>query len=308
MYRTRHFPADLDTPSGGAFVRRGLAYYGARAAKRRLQALLKPGSDRWRDAALVKDAYDAERGYTLEREAALSFDELVYGSADRFDAVPESDFILLDDAVVWAPTRTSRRFLVEEIERQVRRLTSPGSTVVELGSGSGRNLLHLRKCLPDRRFVGLELSPVSVKLARHLSDKFALPVEFIEADVCRDLAAPLAADLVYSSHALEMMPRQFVGAVRNALAISQGHVLFFEPIPELWPADLRGWTSHLRAYVMDRLDGFMPALHRELAARPEWTVVSAERLRTSTNPVNETCRVLVRRTKQAGDAGEAPRQ
>jgi hypothetical protein len=302
LYRTRHFPADLDTPSGGAFVRRGLAYYGARAAKRRLQALLKPGSDRWRDAEAVRDAYDAERGYTLEREAALSFDELVYGSADRFDTVPESDFILLDDAVVWGPTRTSRRFLVEEIEQQVRRLTSPGSTVIELGSGSGRNLLHLRKCLPDRRFVGLELSPVSVKLARHLSDKFQLPVEFVEANVCQDLAAdvPRAADLVYSSHALEMMPRQFVGAVRNALTLSQAHVLFFEPIPELWPTDARGLTSHLRAYVMDRLDGFMPVLHRELAARPGWTVVNAERLRTSTNPVNETCRVLVTRKNQAG--------
>lgn len=300
MYRTRHFPADLPTPSGAAFVRRGLAYYGARAAKRRFQALLKPGADRWRDAAMVKGAYDAERGYTLEREAALSFDELVYGSADRFDTVPDSDFILLDDAVVWGLTRTSRRFLVEEIERQVRQLTSPGSTVVELGSGSGRNLLYLRKCLPDRRFIGLELSPVSVTLARHLSQKFELPVEFIEANVCRDLpaGAPAAADLVYSSHALEMMPRQFVGAVRNALTLSAAHVLFLEPIPELWPADARGLTSRLRAYVMDRLDGFMPALHRELAARPEWTVVNAERLRTSTNPVNETCRVLVRKKTQ----------
>jgi hypothetical protein len=98
---------------------------------------------------------------------------------------------------------------------------------------------------------------------------------------------------VYSSHALEMMPRHFVGAIRNALSLSKRHVVFLEPIPELWPADARGLTSHFRAFVMDRLNGFMPALRAELASRPEWAIDTAERLRTSTNPVNETCLVLL---------------
>ena len=68
--------------------------------------------------------------------------------------------------------------------------------------------------IADRRFIGLELSPVSVTLAKRLSERFGLPVGFFEANVCQPLpaAVPRDADLVYSSHALEMMPRTFVGA------------------------------------------------------------------------------------------------
>jgi hypothetical protein len=297
MHHTRHFPATIATPSGSAFVFRALRYYAPRAAKRQFNTLLQPGSDRWRDATVVKEAYDAERGYTLDRESTLTFDELVYGSADRFDAVPDSDFILLDDRVVWGPTRASRRFLVEELEKHVARLVPDGGTVVELGSGNGRNLLYLRQKFPDRRFIGLELSPVSVTLARRLSEKFELPVTYFEANVCQPLAesVPRGVDLVYSSHALEMMPRSFVGAIDNALALSSRHVVFLEPIPELWPANARGLTSHLRAYVMDRLNGFMPALNERLESRRDWNLVAAERLRTSTNPINETCLVHLQR-------------
>ena len=86
--------------------------------------------------------------------------------------------------------------------------------MVELGSGSGRSLLFLKKRLPDRRFVGLELSPVSVQMARRLSEKFALPVDFVQA----------------------------------------------------------------------------------LAHHSGWHLQAAERLRTSTNPINETCRIHVART------------
>src|SRR5687767_11769999 len=103
MYQTRHFPAAFNAPSGDAFVRRAFVYYAPRALKQRVRSLITPGADQWRSAATVQRAYDAERGYTLEHEDSLSFEELVYGSADRFDTVPASDFVLLDDRVVWAP-------------------------------------------------------------------------------------------------------------------------------------------------------------------------------------------------------------
>jgi hypothetical protein len=93
-----------------------------------------------------------------------------------------------------------------------------------------------------------------------------------------------------------MMPRQFVGAVDNALRVSSAHAIFFEPVPELWPSTPRGWASHCRAYVMDRLRGFMPALGKRLPQHPAWRIQSARRLGTSTNPINETCRVHLART------------
>jgi SAM-dependent methyltransferase len=203
----------------------------------------------------------------------------------------------MDDRVVWGRTADSRRFLVEEIERQVQALVPSGGLVVEIGSGNGRNLLNLKRKFPDRRFLGLELSPVSVQLARHLSTRFGMPVEFATSNACEPFPStvPLDAHLVYSSHALEMMPRSFTAALRNILHLARAHAVFFEPVPELWPASARGWASHLRAYVMDRLRGFMPALAREITSQADWRISSALRLGTSTNPINETCRVHVTR-------------
>jgi hypothetical protein len=297
MYETRHFPATFSHPSGNAFVGRALAYYGARAVKRRLASVLNPAVATWRDTATVQAAYDAERGYALGRTSRLGFDELIYGSVDRFDEAPESDFILLDDRVVWAPTRKSRGFLIGEIERRIGAVVPPGGTVAEFGSGNGRNVLYLKSRMPESHFVGLELSPVSVELARHLSTQFGHPVRFDVANACQPLppGAPDRVDVAFSTHALEMMPRAFVGAIDNMLSIATRHVLFFEPIPELWPSTPRGWASHCRAYVMDRLRGFMPALVKRAAASG-WRLDEAERLRTSTNPINETVVVTLSRT------------
>jgi SAM-dependent methyltransferase len=294
MYTTRHFPATLRSASGQAFVRRAAAHYGARAAKRAVASVVKPGSVRWRSATTVSAAYDTERGYTLERVAALDFEELVFGSADRFDAVSDSDFILLDDRVVWDLTRKSRRFLVEEMHRRFAALATPGSTIGEFGSGNGRNIFYLKTRMPDCEFVGLDLSPVSVDLARQLAVQHRCPARFEVANVCEPLpdAAPKTVDIAFSSHALEMMPRTFPGAIDNMLRIATRHVLFFEPVPELWPWTARGAASHWRAYVMDRLRGFMPVL-RQRAAAAGWRVVEARRLRTSTNPINETVFVQV---------------
>jgi SAM-dependent methyltransferase len=168
--------------------------------------------------------------------------------------------------------------------------------VLEMGSGNGRNLLYLKQQLPDRHFFGLELSPVSVHLAQALSARHGLEVGFQQANACEALPAsvPAGVDLVYSSHALEMMPRIFVKAIGGMLKLARSHVLFFEPVPELWPSSARGAASHLRAYVMDRLRGFMPVLEQQVKDAG-WRVVSAERLKTSTNPINETAFVHVAR-------------
>jgi hypothetical protein len=307
MYRTRHFPASFFRPSGSAFVCRALAYYGPRAIRRRVQSVFNPGAATWRNAATVQAAYDAERAYTLERTATLDFDELVYGSADRFDAVPVSDFVLLDDRVVWGPTRASRRFLIEHIASRVDDLVPPDGTVVEFGSGNGRNLLYLKSRFPDRRFVGLELSPVSVDLARHLSGQFGHPVRFEVADACAASLPhiPDRVDLAFSCHALEMMPRSFPRAIDNMLALASHHVLFFEPVPELWPSNGRGLASRCRAYVMDRLRSFMPVLIAR-AAEAGWAIASAQRLETSTNPINETVAVVLVRNESRSDPRRRP--
>lgn len=233
----------------------------------------------------------------LQRFEKLSFEELVFGSADKFDETPDSDFTLVANRVIWGSSRDARRFVADRLVREIGRHSRPGDSIVELGSGSGRNLLLLKQTYPDREFYGFELSPVSVELARHSSERFNLPVRFETADATQPLpnivAGPVA--VAFSAHALEMMPRIFAGAIRNMLDLQPAHALFFEPVPELWPRTMRGLASHARTVTLDRLRAFMPALKAELRARPGWRIERAERLGTASNPLNETCLVHLTR-------------
>jgi SAM-dependent methyltransferase len=299
VYSTRHFPKQLATTSGSGFVRRSFAYYVPRALRRRLGRLSRGSVIR--DAGTVRTVYDTERGHMLARIGKLTFDELVFGTADKFDETPDTDFTLQRDRVVWGSSSESRRMIAERLADEIANLTEPGSLVVEMGSGSGRNLLFLKRRLPDREFLGYELSPVSVELARRSSERFALAVRFETADATKPLPriGDGRVDVVFSSHALEMMPRIFVGAVRNMFDLQPAHLLFFEPVPELWPRNLRGMASRARTITLDRLRNFMPALRSELARRGGWQLVRAERLRTAINPLNETCFVHLRRETPA---------
>jgi hypothetical protein len=240
----------------------------------------------------VRKAYDTNRKTELERLESLDWESYIYFPADW------TDFVLLDDEVKWGPLRTPRTKLLQRLTEVVSCYAVPGATIIEFGSGDGRNVLHLKKTFPSTSFIGLELSDVSVDLSRRAARKFGVDAQFVLANVCD--ALPRLPDsknvsLAYSSFALEMMPRIFTRAVENMAATSSAGLAFFEPAGELWPRNLRGLSSRLRVLQMDRLRGLVRKV-RTLASAGDWDVVSMERMRTGINPLNEACEIHLRRT------------
>jgi SAM-dependent methyltransferase len=210
---------------------------------------------------------------------------------------PRSDFAVLDDRLIYMSLPETLKRFSSELVDVVGRLVKDGETVIEFGSGSGRNLLYLKKHFPKINFIGLELSPVSVDLSREAAKKFGVDVSFYVSNVCEtlpDFPNKGKAALVYSAHALEMMPRIFPNAIHNMLATSAKSVIFYEPVEEYWSKDLRGLVSWLRVRYMDRLRGFMPALHQQMEQQ-RYVLVSAERFKTTINPINETVKVHIER-------------
>jgi len=210
-----------------------------------------------------------------------------------------TDFVLLDDEVRWGALRTPRTKLIQRLTDVVSRYAVPGATIIEFGSGDGRNILHLKKRFPATSFIGLELSDVSVNLSRCAARKFGLDAQFCQADVCGPLPQlPDRKDvtLAFSSFALEMMPRIFTRAVDNMAASTSAGLAFFEPAGELWPRNLRGLSSRLRVLQMDRLRGLVRKVNT-LSANDDWDVVSMERTKTGINPLNEGCEIHLRRAR-----------
>ena len=284
-YRTGWIPVrEVSGPSD--LVTKAFLYYAALLIPRTLFQK--------RTVETVRTAYNLDRQKMVDDLEGIDWDSYVFFSKDR------KDFTLIDGQVRFSEWRAPRELLLNELKDAVSSVARPGATVVEFGSGDGRNLFYLKKCFPDMKFVGFELSDISVGLSQAASTKFKVAdVSFYCADVTRTLPIDLSQENViccFSSFALEMMPKIFQGAVDQMLSLSSDLVVFFEPVDELWSHDLRGWASKLRVLNLHRLRGLYRYV-QEVARKGEWTIERAQRSGIAINPFNEMVQIRLKRKK-----------
>ncbi|MCZ8312835.1 MAG: class I SAM-dependent methyltransferase [Magnetospirillum sp.] len=230
---------------------------------------------------LERSTADMRVGYDKVRSSIDigSFEEFVVGNLS-------DDFTLIDGRVEFTSPQRAAAYRMDALLEWVRRYAKDGS-IVEFGSGAGRNLLHLARAGIRNPLIGLELSPVSAELSRRAASEFACDIRFESCDVTDALPSLGPVDVVFSVHAFEMMPRVFVRGLANISRLQPRAAIFFEPIEELWPKSLLGLIGRLRVRQLDRLKGFYrPA--SELGR-----VVEAKSLGYATNPLNPTAVMAV---------------
>lgn len=276
MVRSNLLGTEVSKPTGSAFLRAALSHYLPLYVRYKFKG--RPE----RTPETIRRAYEEHRTecFRYFKDKRPDLDAYVFGSET------EKDFCLIDDRIVYEVISRPNRAITETIESYLGPyLRRPGAFAVEFGSGDGRNLLWLKKRFPEAGFLGLELSPTSVELSRAAAEYYGLKVDFVEANVCEPLPEqPQPVSVCFSVHALEMMPRLFTRAVDNMLALARDAVLFFEPVEELYPVNLRGLLSRTRVFCLDRLCGLKKYLERK-----QQSLVTAKRLRTAGNPLNEGC-------------------
>ncbi len=189
--------------------------------------------------------------------------------------------------IVFGPFAKTLTNCQQNIEKKLMPYLKSGATIIEFGCGDGRNLFYLKNKYPGVSFKGFELSEVSVDLATKASQKYNVKVDVFKADISKKMPK-MKADAVFSCHALEMMPRIFVGAAKNMLQSSE-NVLFFEPIEDFWPLSLRGIVSRMRVKSLDRLTGLVDWCEEN--AR----ILDHQLLQDSLNPLNQTVYLSITR-------------
>lgn len=245
--------------------------------------LRRLGRLRRRTPATVTASYDTVRG----RMRLTDFDEFVFGKPN------DPEIVLADSHVRWGSRtevrRTEREHVIDVIADACAGIDAP--VVLEVGTGTGANLLLLKRRHPHVHAIGLELSPVSVELARQAAERFDADVDFHVADVSQPLDIDLGrpVDVVFSCHALEQMPDVFTGAVDNVLRLARSEAIFFEPVGECYPRGLRGFVGRWRLTAVDYLNG----LHQTLVARGA-AITSVRALGFGVTPFNETVEIRVR--------------
>ncbi|HEX2886171.1 class I SAM-dependent methyltransferase [Vineibacter terrae] len=175
----------------------------------------------------------------------------------------------------------SRKYYLLGRDHLIARLQpAPGATVLEIGSGTGRNLIAAARRYPHARFHGLDVSSAMLATARRNVARAGLSsrIRLVEADATTfDPAVCCGAarfDRVFISYSLSMIPawRDVVDGVPRLLAPGGAlHVVDFGDqarLPRWLRQGLRRWLALFDVTPCDDL----PALLRAVAARSNLSV------------------------------------
>ncbi|WP_420884544.1 class I SAM-dependent methyltransferase [Taklimakanibacter albus] len=161
----------------------------------------------------------------------------------------------------------TRKYYLLGRDRLIETLAPPrNGTVLEIGCGTGRNLLSVRRRYPQARLFGLDISDAMLATARAHSR--GQDIAYAKADAAafdpQQLFGVEKFDRVFISYALSMIPPwQDVLAQASSMLAPGGelHVVDFgqqERLPRLFRSTLRTWLSwfHVtpRADLRERLE------------------------------------------------------
>ena len=154
-----------------------------------------------------------------------------------------------------------------------------GGHVLEVGCGTGRNLIAAARRWPQARFYGLDISREMLATAASavaragLGDRVVLAQGDAAAFDPQALFGVPAFDRVVQSYTLSMIP-DWQGAVRAAAGVLApgGRLMVVdfgqqEALPGVWRRAINGWLA--RWHVTPRAD--LPAVIDSLAGRPGWS-------------------------------------
>ena len=134
------------------------------------------------------------------------------GHAGHMDAIYRSQRHIYD---------LTRKYYLLGRDALIAAIVPPaGGTVLEVGCGTGRNLIAAARTWPDARFFGIDISEAMLETARGkvtaagLSDRIVLAQGDATAFDAHGLFGVAAFDRIFQSYTLSMIP-DWRGAIRE---------------------------------------------------------------------------------------------
>lgn len=153
-----------------------------------------------------------------------------------------------------------------------------GGSVLEIGCGTGRNLVAVGRAWPGVQLFGVDISEAMLETAREAIRKDGLAGRAVVAqgDACDFDAGTLFGratfDRVFISYALSMIPEWKRALVQAAACVAPGgrlEVVDFgqqDKLPQLWRRALFGWLARFHVAPRADLGRVIAALAKETAS------------------------------------------
>jgi hypothetical protein len=167
--------------------------------------------------------------------------------------------------------------------RNLRQHFPNARSITEFGCGVGRNLLFLKRELPELQSFGYELCQPGVEVAVAAAAKFGLDISYSQLDYVNDPSEKYvfpATDVAFTMFSLEQLPRNNDVALKNILSRVRMGSIHIEPVPENYPWSIRGVLGRIEHRKVDYLSEF-DATVRAL----NMPNVTVERMTSAHNPL-----------------------
>jgi hypothetical protein len=251
------------------YLRTIVANIGHRLVVRRLRSRHQVASDydqgEWRDVLQARrwERCDSLKGYVLSTETR-PITALVGGKLTRI------------------ATRDYYAYRTKRLVETLQRFAGDTGSLVEIGSGAGRNLFALAHGGRWSQLLGLELSPTGREVTRSVAERFSLAS--IQTDHI-DLLDPSSAGFgrlrgatVFSFYCLEQLPAHTQEVLGNLLAAGVRRVIHIEPTPELFSyASLKDLATISYIWRQD-YQRTIVSVARQMERQGRIRVLAAERL------------------------------
>jgi methyltransferase family protein len=174
---------------------------------------------------------------------------------------------VLDGRLVRLEHQAFTRIAFERVRAVLEEYSDPDDTVVELGSGWGRNLFALSRALHRAGFEGYEISANGVAVAREIARHFRLDnVTFGHVDLLDGESegyGRVGGRVVLTYHALEQLPRHAATVIDLLLARAPKRVIHVEPSRDAVPnRPAYGWNVRLYLRAVDYQEALWSTLVR----------------------------------------------
>ena len=158
----------------------------------------------------------------------------------------------------------SRKFYLLGRDRLIDTLdVPPGGTVLEIGCGTGRNLLRVADTYPGAHLHGLDISREMLSVAERMTAGIGHKVSLEQGDACcfvsTDTFGEQRFDRVFLSYALSMIPGWETAIAEAQTALKPGgsvHIVDFgqqEDLPRWFKAALFRWLRAFHVHPRDTL-------------------------------------------------------
>lgn len=156
----------------------------------------------------------------------------------------------------------------------------PGGAVLEIGCGTGRNLIAVGKAWPNAALYGVDISQAMLETAAaHIARAgMADRVVLAQGDACRfdpqALFGRARFERVFISYALSMIPGWREALAQAAECVAPGgrlEIVDFgqqDRLPALWKRALFGWLAKFHVAPRGDMAAAIEALSRDLGGLP----------------------------------------